>query len=402
MVPLRGVGLVSLSWKSMRWRSRALNTSSCEGARRIVKSPPLLSLDFPDDWVPFSDSREILKSPPLLSLDVRDVWAPIADSRESSSVSNGTNQHTAVIIDGKAIAAEITSRITSEVRSMGKYIGKVPGLAVILVGQRKECQTYARNKIMACEEAGFKSSITEFPEDCTEDDVISALSSFNHNPSIHGIIVQLPLPQHLDQGKILSMLCLEKDVDGLHPLNIGYLAMRGREPLFISCTPKGCIELLLRSGVEIMGKKAVVIGRSNIVGLPTSLLLQRHHATVSVLHAFTQNPEKISREADIVITAVGIPNLVRGSWLKSGAVVIDVGTCPVECEWCQPSSPVPGGVGPMTIAMLLLNTLESAKRAYNREDKFNQANNLHTVVGFLVLVSRLAKWSSSDWVSLLH
>lgn len=187
----------------------------------------------------------------------------------------------------------------------------------------------------------------------------------------------------MDEGKVLDVLRPEKDVDGFHPLNMGNLAMRGREPLFIPCTPKGCIEMLLRSGVEIAGKKATVIGRSNIVGLPTSLLLQRHHATVSIVHAFTKNPELITCEADIVVTAAGVPNLVRGNWLKPGAVVIDVGTNPVEdpssehgyrltgdvCyeEAVQVASaitPVPGGVGPMTIAMLLSNTLDSAKRVY--------------------------------------
>jgi len=216
------------------------------------------------------------------------------------------------------------------------------------------------------------------------DEVCEALLSINRNPSVHGILVQLPLPQHLDEEKILNLVNLEKDVDGFHPLNMGNLAMRGREPLFIPCTPKGCIELLVRSGVDIMGKKAVVIGRSNIVGLPASLLLQRHHATVSTVHALTNNPEQITREADIVVTAAGVPNLVRGTWLKPGAVVIDVGTYPIEDPTSEHGyrligdvcyeeavmvasaiTPVPGGVGPMTIAMLLFNTLNSAKRAFN-------------------------------------
>lgn len=266
---------------------------------------------------------------------------------------------------------------------MKESIGKVPGLAVILVGERRDSQTYVRNKIKACEEVGIKSIVTEFADGCTEDEVLNALSNYNQDSSINGILVQLPLPQHLDEGKILDAVSLEKDVDGFHPLNIGNLAMRGREPLFIPCTPKGCIELLIRSGVEIMGKNAVVIGRSNIVGLPTSLLLQRHHATVSIVHALTKNPEQITSEADIVIAAAGVANLVRGSWLKPGAVVLDVGTCPVDdpsCEYgyrlmgdvCYEEAmrlasvitPVPGGVGPMTVAMLLSNTLDSAKRAY--------------------------------------
>ncbi|KAI3472960.1 hypothetical protein Pfo_030357 [Paulownia fortunei] len=266
---------------------------------------------------------------------------------------------------------------------MKELIGQVPSLAVILVGQRRDSHTYVRNKIIASEEVGIKFKMIFLPENCTECEVCNALCRFNEDPSIHGILVQLPLPQHLDEAKILNVISLEKDVDGFHPLNIGNLAMQGMEPLFIPCTPKGCIELLLQSGIEIMGKKAVVIGRSNIVGLPTSLLLQRHHATVTVLHAFTKNPEKIAREADILVTAAGVPNLVRGSWLKPGAVIVDVGTNPVEDRRSEHGyrligdvcfkeatriasaiTPVPGGVGPMTVAMLLYNTLESAKRAF--------------------------------------
>lgn len=340
-------------------------------------------------WRPLStlvaNNGGILKSPPLVSLDLLDDWTtPGLVDHEIVAVLNQSNQLTAALIDGKAIAEEIRSEIANEVSRMKSSLGKCPGLAVILVGDRRDCQIYVQNKILACEEAGIRSQVAELPESCSEDEILSALTNFNENPEVHGVLVQLPLPERLDEGKILSMLPLEKDVDGFHPLNMGNLAMKGREPLFISCTPKGCIELLLRSGVEIMGKRAVVIGRSNIVGLPTSLLLQRCHATVTVLHALTKNPETIAREADIVIAAVGMPNLVRGSWLKPGAVVIDVGTYPIE----DPSSdhgyrllgdvcyeeavnvasaitPVPGGVGPMTVAMLLLNTLESAKRFYN-------------------------------------
>ncbi|CAJ1948274.1 unnamed protein product [Sphenostylis stenocarpa] len=294
---------------------------------------------------------------------------------------------TTVVLDGKLISMEIRSRIAAKVRRMKKCLGKVPGLAVILVGQRRDSQTYVRNKIMACEEVGIKSLVTELPNDCAEMDVQNAIMRFNKDPSIHGILVQLPLPQfitHLDEEKVLDALCLEKDVDGFHPVNMGNLAISGREPLFTPCTPKGCIELLIRSGVEIMGKKAVVIGRSNIVGLPTSLLLQRHHATVTVIHAFTENPEKITKEADIIVSAAGVPNLVRGNWIKPGATVIDVGTTPVEDPVCEDGyrlvgdvcyeealkvasviTPVPGGVGPMTVAMLLCNTLVSAKRMLN-------------------------------------
>ncbi|KAJ4971689.1 hypothetical protein NE237_004788 [Protea cynaroides] len=326
-------------------------------------------------------------APSLLDLDLPDIW--------TSNPTETTNHHLpflrngaasdqfAAVIDGKSIADEIRSGIAGEVRRMKHSIGKVPGLAVILVGQRRDSQTYVRNKIKACGEVGITSMLEELSDDCGEDKVHNAVLKFNDNPSVHGILVQLPLPQHMDEEKILNAVSLQKDVDGFHPLNIGNLAMRGREPLFIPCTPKGCIELLVRSGVEIMGKRAVVIGRSNIVGLPISLLLQRHHATVTLLHAFTKSPEEITREADIVVSAVGVANLVRGSWLKPGAVVIDVGTNPVEdCnsehgyrlvgDVCYDEAvkvvstitPVPGGVGPMTIAMLLGNTLDSAKRTY--------------------------------------
>lgn len=332
-----------------------------------------------------SGSCQILKSPPLLSLDLHEDWTRNVDEdrQENFDIRDQSNQLSAALIDGKAIAEEIRSEIANEVSRMKSSIRKTPGLAVLLVGDRRDCQIYVRNKILACKEVGIRSEVSELPDCCSEDEIFSTLTRFNENPEIHGVLVQLPLPERFDEEKILSMLSLEKDVDGFHPLNMGNLAMKGREPLFIPCTPKGCLELLLRSGVEIMGKRAVVIGRSNIVGLPTSLLLQRYHATVTVLHAFTKNPERIAREADIVVAAVGMPNLVSGNWLKPGSVVIDVGTYPVE----DPSSdngyrllgdvcygeavkvasaitPVPGGVGPMTVAMLLLNTLESAKRVY--------------------------------------
>ncbi|KAI3474319.1 hypothetical protein Pfo_029107 [Paulownia fortunei] len=312
-------------------------------------------------WTSRAFSNQIIKSPSLLSLDLADSWSSASKQYDHSPIQE-SNNWTAKIIDGKAIAGGIRSRIASEVSRMKELIGQVPSLAVILV------------------EVGIKFKMIFLPENCTECEVCNALCRFNEDPSIHGILVQLPLPQHLDEAKILNVISLEKDVDGFHPLNIGNLAMQGMEPLFIPCTPKGCIELLLQSGIEIMGKKAVVIGRSNIVGLPTSLLLQRHHATVTVLHAFTKNPEKIAREADILVTAAGVPNLVRGSWLKPGAVIVDVGTNPLRSEHgyrligdicfkeatriASAITPVPGGVGPMTVAMLLYNTLESAKRAF--------------------------------------
>lgn len=332
---------------------------------------------------PISPSNKpYIKTPPILGVDLPEIWTPNRIHKKPNPP-NYQDKQNAAIIDGVVIAEEIKTGIADEVARLKNSVENVPGLAVILVGQRRDSQVYVRRKIEACQEVGIMSMTVELPEECTEGEVLQAVSNFNKNPSVHGVLVQLPLPKRMDAEKILNAVSLEKDVDGFHPLNIGNLAMRGREPLFISCTPKGCIELLYRSNVEIMGKTAVIIGRSNIVGLPTSLLLQRHHATVTTIHAFSKNPDVVTREADIVVSAAGVANLVRGDWLKPGAVVIDVGTNPVE----DPSSdrgytltgdvcyeeasrvasaitPVPGGVGPMTVAMLLSNTLDSAKRAY--------------------------------------
>ncbi|CAI0442588.1 unnamed protein product [Linum tenue] len=231
----------------------------------------------------------------------------------------------------------------------------------------------------------MKDAIGAVPgEDSAEAEVLKHIAAFNDDPAVHGILVQLPLPKHMNEENVLNAVSIEKDVDGFHPLNIGRLAMRGRDPLFVPCTPKGCIELLRRSGVQISGKRAVVIGRSNIVGMPAALLLQREDATVTIVHSRTKNPEEIVKQADIVVSAVGQSNMVRGSWLKPGAVVIDVGINAVEDASCSRGyklvgdvcyeeaskvasavTPVPGGVGPMTIAMLLSNTLASAKRIHN-------------------------------------
>ncbi|XP_021279523.1 bifunctional protein FolD 4, chloroplastic-like [Herrania umbratica] len=293
-------------------------------------------------------------------------------------------EQSAKVIDGKSVAKQIREEISAEVLKMKDAIGVVPGLAVILVGDRKDSATYVRNKKKACESVGINSFEVHLPEDASEQEVLKSISDFNDDPSIHGILVQLPLPPHMDEQNILNAVTIEKDVDGFHPLNIGRLAMRGREPLFVPCTPKGCIELLHRYGVDIKGKRAVVIGRSNIVGMPAALLLQREDATVSIVHSRTKNPEEITRQADIIISAVGQPNMVRGSWIKPGAVIIDVGINPVEdassprgyrlvgdvcyeeaCKIAAAVTPVPGGVGPMTIAMLLSNTLSSAKRTHN-------------------------------------
>ncbi|KAK1296041.1 hypothetical protein QJS10_CPB15g00454 [Acorus calamus] len=290
----------------------------------------------------------------------------------------------AKVIDGKSVAKQIRDEITEKVSRMKETINVVPGLAVVLVGERKDSQTYVRNKKKACEAVGIKSFDASFPEKCTEEELLKCISEFNSDPLVHGILVQLPLPRHINEERILDSVSIEKDVDGFHPLNIGRLAMRDREPLLVPCTPKGAIELLHRYGIEIKGKRAVVIGRSNIVGTPAALLLQRENASVSIVHSYTKNPEEVTRQADIVISAAGHANLVRGCWIKPGAVVIDVGINTVDdperprgyrlvgdvcyeevSKIASALTPVPGGVGPMTIAMLLSNTLDAAMRTHS-------------------------------------
>ncbi|KAM3282333.1 bifunctional protein FolD 4, chloroplastic [Capsicum chacoense] len=347
-------------------------------ARRLL--PPLIG---PQQIQLRSSLGPTLHNSP--SFSARAIIARSASSSSSFVIAAAMASEASVkVIDGKKVAKDIRDEINAEISRMKDSIGVVPGLAVILVGERKDSATYVRNKKKACETVGIKSYEVCLPENSTEEEVLKYISDFNDDPMVHGILVQLPLPSHMDEQKILNAVCIEKDVDGFHPLNIGRLAMRGRETSFVPCTPKGCIELLHRYNVEIKGKRAVVIGRSNIVGMPAALLLQREDATVSIVHSRTRNPEEITRQADIIISAVGQPNMVRGSWIKPGAVIIDVGINPVEdatnprgyrlvgdvcyeeaCKVASAITPVPGGVGPMTIAMLLSNTLLSAKRIHN-------------------------------------
>ncbi|XP_024523141.1 bifunctional protein FolD 2 [Selaginella moellendorffii] len=302
---------------------------------------------------------------------------------EEEQMADAKEADTAARIDGKAISQAIRDEVAQEVARMKSALGKVPGLAVILVGSRKDSLLYVTSKEKACEQAGIRSYSVNLPDTATEAEILEHVHKFNRDPDVHGILVQLPLPKHVREQEILGAVSMDKDVDGFHPTNIGRLAMQGRQPLFIPCTPRGCIELLLRTGVQISGKHAVVIGRSNIVGTPAAMLLQRHNATVTVVHSYTPDPAAVTRTADIVIAAAGVAHLVRKDWLKPGAVVIDVGINPIEdpsakkghrtvgdvhfkeaCSVASAITPVPGGVGPMTIAMLLQNTVESAKRAY--------------------------------------
>lgn len=287
----------------------------------------------------------------------------------------------AQVIDGKKIAEDIRKELAVEVAEMKKKDGTSVGLAVILVGNRTDSATYVRSKVKGCEEVGVTSYSKTLPDSVSEAELLQVIDSYNKDPSVHGILVQLPLPKHISEKKILDAVSEEKDVDGFHPLNIGCLAMRGRDPLFVPCTPKGCIELLHRYKVPIAGKRAVVVGRSNIVGMPAALLLQREDATVTMVHSRTPNGQQICAEADIVIAACGKAEMITGDWIKPGAVVIDVGINSKEdptakkgyrlvgdvnydeaAEKASFITPVPGGVGPMTIAMLLRNTVDAAKR----------------------------------------
>ncbi|RME97115.1 MAG: bifunctional methylenetetrahydrofolate dehydrogenase/methenyltetrahydrofolate cyclohydrolase FolD [Chloroflexi bacterium] len=293
---------------------------------------------------------------------------------------------TAELIDGKAIAKTIRGEIAAEVETLKAKTGKVPGLAAVLVGQRKDSQTYVRMKKKACAEVGITSFGHDLPEDISQAELLKVVQDLNANPDVHGILVQLPLPDHIDDEEILGAISIEKDVDGFHPINIGRLSMKRRDPLFVPCTPKGCIELLDRSGVEIEGKQAVVLGRSNIVGLPVAMLLLHRNATLTICHSRTKNLPDVVRQADILIAAVGRAEMVRGDWVKPGAVIIDVGVNAVDDatkkkgyrlvgdvafeeakEVASKITPVPGGVGPMTIAMLLRNTLDGAKHAWGVE-----------------------------------
>jgi 5,10-methylene-tetrahydrofolate dehydrogenase/methenyl tetrahydrofolate cyclohydrolase len=288
----------------------------------------------------------------------------------------------AKIIDGKEIAATIRGEIKAEVEQMKEQYARVPGLAAVLVGARRDSQTYVRMKKKACAEVGITSFGHDLPADISQAELLRVVQDLNANREVDGILVQLPLPDHIDEEEILGAVSLDKDVDGFHPINIGRLSMKRRDPLFSPCTPKGCIELLDRTGVEIEGKRAVVLGRSNIVGLPVAMLLLHRNATLTICHSRTKDLPGVVREADILIAAVGQPEMVRGDWVKPGVVVIDVGVNAVDDatrekgyrlvgdvafdevkEVAAAITPVPGGVGPMTIAMLLRNTLTSAKRS---------------------------------------
>lgn len=288
----------------------------------------------------------------------------------------------ATLIDGTAIAAKVREQVRSGVEALEAEHGFRPGLATVLVGEDPASATYVRMKQRMCEELGIRSVGHTLDADATQEEVEGLVADLNADSQVNGILVQLPLPAHLDEEAVLNKIDLAKDVDGFHPVNIGRLAMKGRDPLFIPCTPYGIMVMLEESGVETSGAEAVVVGRSNIVGLPVAMLLQKANATVTICHSRTRDLAAHTREADILIAAIGRSEMITGDMIKPGAAVIDVGINRVDDpqakrgyrlvgdvefdsakEVAGAITPVPGGVGPMTIAMLMRNTLHAAELA---------------------------------------
>ncbi len=287
---------------------------------------------------------------------------------------------TAKLIDGKQIAKDLRAEVAAKVAARVEAGKSVPGLATVLVGADPASGAYVRMKQRACKKAGITSFHIPLPADISQEELEAKVAELNADSAVNGILVQLPLPKNLDEEKVLAVIDIGKDVDGFHPLNMGRLAQKGRTPTFVPATPAGCIYLLEKTGVEMEGANAVVLGRSNIVGMPVALLLVERNATVTICHSRTKNLAAKCAEADILIAAVGIPEMVKKDWVKPGAVVIDVGTNPVDDPTTEKGyrlvgdvdfddvqdvagavSPSPGGVGPMTIAMLLANTLKAAE-----------------------------------------
>lgn len=285
------------------------------------------------------------------------------------------------IIDGKATAEAIKAEIAEEVRQIVSNGGRAPHLAAILVGHDGGSETYVKNKVLACERCGFESTLIRFEEDVTEEELLQCVDKFNKDESVDGFIVQLPLPKHIDEQKVIEAIDYRKDVDGFNPINVGRMSIG--LPCFISATPLGIITLLKRYGINTSGKKCVVLGRSNIVGKPMAQLMMQKQfgdATVTVCHSHTKDIKKECLEADIIIAAIGKPNFLTGDMVKEGAVIVDVGTTrvpdatrksgfhlngDVKYDEVAPKSsfitPVPGGVGPMTICSLMKNTLQAYK-----------------------------------------
>lgn len=282
----------------------------------------------------------------------------------------------AVLIKGPEVAKEIKESIQEELIVLKDEIGKVPGLAVVLIGEDPASQAYVKNKEKQSKEVGFYSEVHRLPKETTQKDLLTLIDKLNNDDNIHGILVQLPLPDHIAEEPVIEAISPEKDVDGFHPINVGNLMIG--EDCYIPCTPHGVIKMIEYTGEDIKGKNAVVVGRSNIVGKPVALLLLQKHATVTICHSRTKDIGEVCRQADILIVAVGRPKMITGDMVKPGAIVIDVGINRVDKKlvgdvdfesaekvagWI---TPVPGGVGPMTITMLLENTLEAFKRSLKK------------------------------------
>lgn len=289
------------------------------------------------------------------------------------------------LIDGKATAAQIKQEIAQEVETIVSNGGKRPHLAAILVGHDGGSETYVKNKVLACEACGFKSTLIRYEDDITEEELLNKVYELNNDDDVDGFIVQLPLPRHISEQKVIEAIDYRKDVDGFHPINVGRMSIG--LPCYVSATPNGILELLNRYNIDTSGKKCVILGRSNIVGKPMAqLMMQKRYpgdATVTVCHSHTPNVKEECLNADIIIAAIGIPNYVTADMVKDGAVVIDVGTTRVAdpsrksgfrlngdvdfdtvSQKCSYITPVPGGVGPMTICSLMKNTLAAGKKEY--------------------------------------
>lgn len=304
-------------------------------------------------------------------------------ARGPSAMMSAPDRPLAELIDGKAVAAQIRTEVREGTEDLKQQHGIIPGLAVVLVGNRTDSSTYVRMKKRVAKEVGFYSLDINFDDAVTQDELLSTVRKLNADPKVHAILVQLPLPKHINEAKVLEEIAVSKDVDGFSAPNIGNMCLRGgKPPLAVPCTPAGCIELLQRSNVPVSGKEVVVVGRSNIVGMPVAHLLMSMDATVTVCHSRTVDLPAHVKRADIVVAAVGSAEYIKGEWLKPGCVVIDVGvnskpsaTDPRGYVLCGDVdfaeaqkvasliTPVPGGVGPMTIAMLMKNTLNLARHS---------------------------------------
>lgn len=371
--------LIRSAARSRLTHLQLLRNRSPPSSRSYSSQPSLLSEP------PATKRRITIRHLGPNSLRVSKSTARITQTRRQAS----SNSRTMAVekIDGTAIARSIRERINAEIKQIQETNPRYkPSLTIVQVGDRSDSSTYVRMKLKAAEEANIICNLVHYPESITEPELLQNITQFNNDPSIHGILVQLPVPKHISEHAITSAVAEEKDVDGFGTGNIGELSKRGGHPLFTPCTPKGVMVLLQESGVELKGKNAVVLGRSDIVGSPVSALLRNADATVTVCHSRTQNLEHHIKQADVLVAAIGKPNFVKGEWLKPGAVVIDVGTNYIPddskksgqrlvgdvdfesaADVASKITPVPGGVGPMTVAMLLQNVIDAATTYFERQ-----------------------------------